>query len=216
MDKELNDAIRMLKKVLQKQPDDLEIHERLLKALVTAGFFTEIPEYFISMVRVKPLWTQFHYEIVGMMNMVSSSAGGQAIRHEFQVNTEKNPKEVFYWYGLGLINQTLSDQPAAATAYLAAIKADPSYAPAYHNLGVALRLCGEWSEALACHEIAVKISSNLAEAHYALGVMYMRQSQYVEARSHFTEFVRLAPPYLDTYVQEAEISIAALSKVPRL
>lgn len=212
MSKEFEDAIRMLEEALQKKPDDIEIHERLLKALVRSRCFSKVPGGFVKMVHTKPLWTQFHYEI--MMTLVFMGAG-TSIRQEFQVLTGRDPREVFYWYGLGLVSQALTDQRAAVMAYRAAIEADPSYAPAYHNLGIALRLSGKESEALACHEKAISICPNLAEAYYALGVMYMKPGQYLKAKSYFAEFVRVAPPYLDTYVQEAEQSLLLLSRATR-
>jgi tetratricopeptide (TPR) repeat protein len=61
----------------------------------------------------------------------------------------------------------------AIEAYKQAIKFNPNYAPAYHNLGISYNKLGLSKEALEAYKRAVKIKPGYAEAHLELGLTHL-------------------------------------------
>jgi tetratricopeptide (TPR) repeat protein len=58
---------------------------------------------------------------------------------------------------------------AALTAFDAALRLKPDYAPAHHNRGSVLEKQGRWKAALAAHEEALRLDPDLAETHLGRG-----------------------------------------------
>ncbi len=72
---------------------------------------------------------------------------------------------------LGAVNTMLGRVPEAIASYRNAVRLDPSYAEAHHNLGNALRAMGQKNEALASFAKAIQLRPGYAEAHRNLSTL---------------------------------------------
>jgi tetratricopeptide (TPR) repeat protein len=70
---------------------------------------------------------------------------------------------------------------------------DRRSAPAHNNLGVVLKIKGDWDKAEEHFRLAVQIDPGLAPAHCNLGVMRAFRGDLAEATEHFREILRLDP-----------------------
>lgn len=73
--------------------------------------------------------------------------------------------------------------------------ANPVYAEAHHNLGVALKEQGKLEEAAGAYRKAIAAMPDLAEAHYNLGVVLMDEGKLDEAVASYRKAITLKPDY---------------------
>jgi tetratricopeptide (TPR) repeat protein len=104
--------------------------------------------------------------------------------------------------GLALAQQGRIDE--AIRHYSEAIRLLPDYFEAHGNLGAALAGTGRYADAINHFSIAVRLRpdhalarENLAQAHYDLGVMYVRKGDLQSAKTLFEEALRIEPNYHD-------------------
>lgn len=72
-----------------------------------------------------------------------------------------------------------------------ALRSDPAYAKAHHNLGIALARRGDLEGAIAHFRQAVLIEPGSAEAHESLGRALAQQGRRDEAMKHYQEALRI-------------------------
>ena len=80
-----------------------------------------------------------------------------------------------------------------------ALELDPGAAGAYNNLGAALTLQGQFSEAIACYQRAGELQPGFAEAHLNLGNVLRKQGRLDEAAASFRRAVELKPDCADAH-----------------
>ena len=205
MKEQVIEALGLLRRAAEKRPDDLSIKEKLLGAYLRAGLFDEAVEEFFSLVHRKPDWPQVHFETLGRQAGRTSTE----LHAAFERAAADQPNNALAWYGLGFMQQLMGDQRAADAAFRRGISANPSFAPLHYNLGVALM---DYPDQAARHlHQATTLSSAMAEPHYALATIYMTQDR-VKAVYHYERFIRLAPPYLQGYIEQAQASLQLLGR----
>jgi tetratricopeptide (TPR) repeat protein len=98
-------------------------------------------------------------------------------------------------YTIGNAFHALRNEQKAKCAYEAAI-ADPAVAAspelaaqAYKNLGFSCELLGDHERAVDHYREALRLNPDLAEAHYALGIYYVRLGKYEDALRHLDQVV---------------------------
>ena len=96
------------------------------------------------------------------------------------------------------------DHSAARAAFEKAILTDPSYAPAYGGLALAratqsTQVMGraDFSEAIEAAEDALSMDPQLADAHVALGIVYLQQGRTDAAHQALHEALTLEPDHAD-------------------
>jgi Flp pilus assembly protein TadD len=72
-------------------------------------------------------------------------------------------------------------------------------AEAHRNLGDALFLHGQFPEALAHYEQALRLNPDYAEAHYNLGIELAQAGRNEEAIAQFEQAVRIRPDYAEAH-----------------
>jgi spermidine synthase len=83
--------------------------------------------------------------------------------------------------------------------YRKAISYDPSMAEAHINLGNALQIKGNTTEAILHLRTAIKISSKNMYAYFNLGNALMREKKFEEAISNYRMAIKLEPKYAEGY-----------------
>ena len=80
----------------------------------------------------------------------------------------------------------------AASEFSRAIQLDPTYAPAYSNLGNVCRERGQLEQAVAHYQKAISMDPDYWIAHQNLGIVYKQQGRVGEAVREFKIATRLS------------------------
>ena len=83
--------------------------------------------------------------------------------------------------------------PEAITWFRRSIAAQPAFARAHFNLGLALAQSGDFDGALAAHRQAVALAPGLAEAHGRVGDILLRKAMRSEAAAAYGKAAAAAP-----------------------
>jgi len=99
--------------------------------------------------------------------------------------------QVWLEYGVGQAQQ--GDYQSAVEALKRAIQIDPTFQPAYYNLGLVLYQVGK--SVLAAHyfQEALKLSPTDLQAQRGLGLAYIAQEKYDRAAQLFQDLLRTTP-----------------------
>jgi len=124
----------------------------------------------------------------------------QGLRHVQSAELNNN-------YGILLVER--GSLPEGIRAYQQAVRVDPGYAPAYHNMGNAYRSSGDFPEAEDSYRQALRVDPALAEAHHALGMLYGSQGRYPEAVREMEMAVKERPGELGFEIALARVYAAA-------
>jgi tetratricopeptide (TPR) repeat protein len=81
-----------------------------------------------------------------------------------------------------------------------ALRANPDYAEAHDNMGLALQMSGRFEDAVASHRAALRLEPTFAEAHNNLGTALQGLGRVDEAAAEFREAIRLRPHHPQAHV----------------
>ncbi len=85
----------------------------------------------------------------------------------------------------------LANPQKAETRYTQAVAIDPAGSQAYLRLGDVYRALNQYSIALEAYQKALKISKNLPDAHYKLGILYESQFKNLDkAIEHYQAYLQ--------------------------
>ena len=114
------------------------------------------------------------------------------------MSNEKNftVKEAF---DLAVKNHQNNNLQDAQSYYQKALKKDPSYAPAYSNLGLLFQNLNKLQKAKDCFEKAIKIAPNYADPHNNLGLLFQNLNELQKAKDCFEKAIKIAPNYADPH-----------------
>ncbi len=87
----------------------------------------------------------------------------------------------------------------AVNAYKRAVRFDPGYATAHHNLGAAYYKMGLFDEAQEELRLAIKLWPDLPLFHYTLGLVLKDDRQLPDSIASFSQAISLAPDYVKAY-----------------
>jgi Tfp pilus assembly protein PilF len=113
----------------------------------------------------------------------------------FERAAAKDPKLLDARFRIAQISMGYKDFKKAITNYAAVTEVDPKNPAAYVNLGVALKGSGNYAEAEKVYLKAIEVagSSGSAEAHFNLGVLYMKNlGRREDAKAQLKRYLQLA------------------------
>jgi tetratricopeptide (TPR) repeat protein len=102
-------------------------------------------------------------------------------------------------YQRGVEQAQKKDIPGAMGYFRQAIKADPSFSPAYNGLGMGLFVQKKYKEAEENLKKAVQLDPRLTKAHYNLGNLYADRNRNSEAVAEFRKAAELDPKFASTF-----------------
>jgi tetratricopeptide (TPR) repeat protein len=82
-----------------------------------------------------------------------------------KVLVEKNPQDVFAWYGLAMEHKNRQQHQEAILAFEELLTRDPGYTAAYLHYGTALRQAGEEEKAQEVLSKGVQVAEEKGEQH---------------------------------------------------
>jgi tetratricopeptide (TPR) repeat protein len=80
-----------------------------------------------------------------------------------------------------------------------ALQANPTYAPAYYNIGWAMELQGKFDEAINYYQHVLQLDSNFADAYNNLGKVLRAQGKTDLAISYYLKVLKLYPDFAEAH-----------------
>jgi tetratricopeptide (TPR) repeat protein len=120
----------------------------------------------------------------------------------YQKALEIRPQAVGVLNDLGLVlvdrhwlkdNERDGGGPGAISVFQQVVKNDPQFAPGFSNLGLALKISGDWPNAETAFRESLRIDPRLAPAHVQLGEIQAGSGALVEAIQHYRQALDLDP-----------------------
>jgi tetratricopeptide (TPR) repeat protein len=185
------EAIALYREVLQLSPLRRGALYRLGVLLEAAGETGEAIAYYRRALALYPGMGDAARRLGRLLRARGDLAGAalvdKAAAHAEQyVSGETNFYQGTRLYQAGHLEQ-------AAEAFRASVKVNPASAAALSNLGYALYDLHKNDEALTYQLRAVEVDPGFANAHYGLGLIYMKRGDRERARHHFKRFLGIIP-----------------------
>ena len=113
--------------------------------------------------------------------------------------SEASPLEAWEWADKGTSLAKTGLLEEAIPCYQQALRINPNYAEAHHNLGLAYYYLGKLEEAVGEYKQALRIAPNCAEAHNSLGQTYYFLNKLEESVEEYKQALRIAPNYAEAH-----------------
>jgi len=131
---------------------------------------------------------------------------------EFSEAVKKDPKSNFEaWFRIAEISMEFKNFKRAVESYKAVCDLDPMNIEAHLNLGVAYKGLGDFKRAESSYKRALALAGkkDLPEAHFNLGVLYLRNLENLSlASKNLKKYIEIAAPPQNapvfTWLQEIE------------
>jgi tetratricopeptide (TPR) repeat protein len=102
---------------------------------------------------------------------------------------------VHYTWGTALMD--LGDMPGATSHFMAALKINPSFTPAVHDLGRSLVLSGHANDGLQALQSAVQMEPNNADYHYDFGAALAQRGMIPQAIAEMRKALTIDPAHAE-------------------
>ena len=103
------------------------------------------------------------------------------------------------YYKIAKTLEQQGDLSKAIDSYISAIKLNPNFPEAHHNLGINLMQQGDLIEAIKAFKTATKLKPNFPEAHSNLGAAYQQQGDLIGATKSFKRTIEIKPNFTDAH-----------------
>lgn len=209
-----NDVLRFKGQPAQEIGRQLSVRAVLSGRVTKSGDNVTISTELVDLRDNRVLWgdrsvTKFSDITLGLQNIVASVS--DKIGLKLSAEDEKRRKaESFYMRGRNAWNKRTADAIKEASGYFSeALKLDPNYAPARAGLADSYNMLATYGasapteafpKAITEAETALRLDSNLAEAHAALAYAKFRgEWNWRKAEEEFKEAIRLNPNYASAH-----------------
>jgi Flp pilus assembly protein TadD len=137
----------------------------------------------------------------------------QAVR-EYRSVQEFNADHPSAHMNLGNLALRARDFAAAEAEYRKSIQLEPAFMPTYVNLADLYRVRGEEGRGEQILNEALRMNPDFVDAHYALGLLMVRQQRAAEGLSHLYQAAILRPEE-PTYAYTYAVGLNSLGDAPR-
>jgi len=132
----------------------------------------------------------FHFSVKGEYK--------EALRY-YKEATEKSPKDVSAWYGLGSCYVGLDDSEAAIGAFQQAVQVDAHNPTPYYNLAHYYGTLERYEEAIGYYKKAIEIDPDHVLSYFDLGIVYSQMQAFEAGVQAFKEVLRIDPRHAPSY-----------------
>jgi len=190
----LDDAIAAFTEALRVDPSFAPARNNLAIAYMRQGHPEKAIAEFEEAVRQQPDSAESH------ANLATALAGAgrkrESLPHfEAAARLGGDPVRTNYMWGLALMD--LGDMPGATARFTDALTANPSFAPAVHDLGRSLALSGRWTEALQALQLAIQLDPGNADYHHDLGAALAQRGMIPAAIAEMRAALEIDPAHVE-------------------
>jgi tetratricopeptide (TPR) repeat protein len=186
----LEEALTHYRKVLEIQPDDVEVAGHIGVILTHLGRLDEALAHYRKLLERKPASAQAHYDFGAALTRLGRC--DEALVH-YRKALEIRPTHALAHYEMGrlLVGRGKSDE--ALAHYRMALELQPTHALTHYELGQLLAGRNQCDEALAHYRMALELSPNNAVVHCSLGDLLAGRGQSEEALVHYQQSLKIEP-----------------------
>jgi tetratricopeptide (TPR) repeat protein len=182
------DAIAAFQQTLKLRPNDPVALYSLGRAFLGEWKFEDARQQFARYVEARPDDASGHCAL-GMT--LAALENTQEAREQFERSIVLDPKQTESYFRLGLIELNMKELDKAATDFHEVITHDSKHAGALSALGRVAFEQKRYSDAIDLLQRAIVTDDSLREAHYYLGLTFVRVGRKQEADSQLQIATRL-------------------------
>lgn len=163
-------------------------------------------ERFRAAIRVAPAFVDAHVALADLEVAAGNAVEGATIARQ---GLDVAPGAAGLWRSLGLAELKRGDGPAAAAAFVEALKHDPAHGETHYNHGVALQMARHAADAARAYQRALAFEPDLYAADFNLGVIFDQQGNADGAIAAFSNVLARVPAHAAAYKALAETLLAS-------
>lgn len=198
--KQYDEAVEVLKRVVEMQPSSTLAHIQLGVALLNLG---RSQEALIEMKQAAQLSPNDPHVYVGLGN-----ANGALRRYTEAIEAYKQAirlnADYFAAYNdLGIVYGTINRFTESGAAFRQALRVDPQSADAHNGLAIALYRTHHPEEGITELKKAIQLRPNFVNAYLNLARWYNDLGRYQDAADAFTPVTQIVPRFPTTYFERS-------------
>ena len=188
--------IALMKRRLERYPNDFEAFFNLGAALQSMGKQEESMDYLHQALQVRPDDATAHNNLgAALQSLGKKDEAGE----QFREALKSRPDYPDAHFNLGTLLLSQGQAGEAAEQFRAVLRQRPEDADSYNYLGSALALQGDLAGAATEFEHALRANPDHVGAHYNLATLLARQGDLARATAEFEVAVRLDPENADLH-----------------
>ncbi|MDR2767014.1 MAG: tetratricopeptide repeat protein [Treponema sp.] len=184
------EAERLLKHYLVKEPDDRRAHLLLGATLAKEGKINEAADEFTTMLAKNPR------DVEALNNLAVIYRRQDKLQDALSVLMEAidiEPTRAEFHYNVGNIHKQLGNPKAASMAYARVVELNPEYVNAYNNLGTIYEQLDEYEKAYNMFRKGLSLDHNNPTLHFNYGVALEANGRLEDALTQYKAAVRSKP-----------------------
>ncbi len=197
----IQEAFVEFQKAVEINPKNTDIHYALGHIYYLQGKNPEAAQEFKTVLKLDPEHSEAH-NYLGKVYEVNKQ-WDDAI-HEYQAAL-KNPKYAtpqFAHYNLGLVYEKKEQFAEAIKEFQEALRIDPNFVTTiggpsayivYYEIGQAYARMQKSKEAIEAYQNALQLLPDYADAHFGLGLVYLKEGSKRLAKEEFEKVLKLSP-----------------------
>lgn len=206
----IDKGIASLRQTLKLAPQHADAHFNLGLALLQGQDPTAAVPHLQAAVRLMPANPIAHMNL-GLA--LAGTAGPEEALEHFQRAADLAPTNAVVHLNLSNVLLDLGNVERALGEAEAAVRLDPRFPAAHCARAQALNRANRGLLAIGAYQQAIKIDPGYAPAHNALGGLYQKRGQYVDAEAHLRKAFHLHPGD-DEYALDLARILALLARLP--
>ena len=187
------EAERLYRKILKKQPNYLYANHNLGLLLQALGRFDEAEVSYKKAIELKPDYAEV-YNNLGVI-LVKLRRLDEA-KEAYKKAIELKPNYVSAHSNLGVLHQTLGRFDNAEAAYKKAIELEPNYADAHYNLGNLLYDFHKFDQAIDMYKKVLEIKPDYIMAYCNLANTLKKINKFDQAIDIYKKALEVKPDHI--------------------
>ncbi|MGI9264887.1 MAG: sulfotransferase [Gammaproteobacteria bacterium] len=188
------EALPMLRRALDLQPDRSSAWNSAGEALGNLGQLQEAANAFAQAVRWQPEFAQAHYNMgLALRAMNRDEAAAVALRRSVELAPDFSPAV----QALGNLLHAHGRYQDAVRWFRGLVRLEPDSAAAHTSLGAAYQMLGNLELARDCYLRAVELRPDYPDAHNNLGTAWQGLREAEKSEASFRRALELNPEHLD-------------------